>query len=97
MKIKMALVTGSIILLGGCSQLPYGDGEGSFAEAKSQNAIPADVRAAFDRLDTDGDGVIDPTEASTSSEISGSFNLYDTNADGVISLEEYAARIRDER
>ncbi len=96
MKIKMTVVAG-VILLGGCAQLPYGDGEGSFAEAKSQNLIPAGVRAEFNRLDVDGDGVINPTEATSSSEISGSFDLYDTNSDGVISLEEYAARVREER
>lgn len=90
MKAKIALVTASL-LLAGCAQLPFGDGEGSFAAAKARSAIPADIRAEFDRLDSDGDGVIDTAEASSSSELSANFNTIDTNSDGVISLEEYAA------
>ncbi len=96
MKATIALAMGSLLLTG-CAELPFGDGEGSFAAAKSQSTIPANVREEFNRLDVDGDGFIDPTEATSSSEISGNFSTYDTNTDGVISLEEYAARVREER
>ncbi|MFC0268859.1 EF-hand domain-containing protein [Kushneria aurantia] len=92
MKTKATLAFGLTLLggLGGCTQLPFGDGEGSFERGKLENSLPPQVVADFNRIDSDGNGYIDPTEASASADLIGNFGLIDTNSDRQISLQEYA-------
>ncbi|MCM2973130.1 hypothetical protein [Larsenimonas suaedae] len=75
--------------LAGCAHDAPLFGPGGFDDAKTDTAN-AERRAEFDRLDTDGNGVIDPTEAaSDSADEALPFNRLDTNQDRKISRQEF--------
>lgn len=59
-------------------------------QAESTGAV-ASVKAKFDALDTNHDGVIDQNEAAASDALLGQFATLDSSADGKLSLAEFTA------
>ncbi|MGM8851532.1 hypothetical protein ACS8E6_13595 [Salinicola halophyticus] len=81
----------AIAALAGCqSYTPAGDGAGSFDRGKLEMSLPPAVVEQFNSLDSNGDGVIDVSEARSNSDLMGAFGTADVDSDRQLSLEEFA-------
>ncbi|OLO09446.1 hypothetical protein BTW08_01750 [Salinicola sp. MH3R3-1] len=83
--------TAAVVALAGCQNYtPAGDGAGSFDRGKLEMSLPPAVVEQFNSLDSNGDGVIDVSEARSNSDLMGAFGTADVDSDRQLSLEEFA-------
>ncbi|WP_322528858.1 EF-hand domain-containing protein [Salinicola sp. LHM] len=80
----------ALVALAGCQNYtPAGDGAGSFERGKLEMSAPPELVDRFHSLDSDGDGVIDVSEARSDSDLMGAFGTADIDSDRQLSLGEF--------
>ncbi|OHZ01236.1 EF-hand domain-containing protein [Salinicola sp. MIT1003] len=80
----------ALVALAGCQNYtPAGDGAGSFERGKLEMSAPPALVEQFKTLDSNGDDVIDVSEARSDSDLMGAFGTADIDSDRQLSLEEF--------